>query len=103
MARVSDLELAVTTVPTSAASTPPKDPRPDADAQESATAEAIGALVRVSDGAVLWNARTTATMSGGVRANETPAASRSRIALDAVRFSLVQLDRRFRQYRHRFE
>ncbi len=103
MARVPDLEIAVTTVPASVAGSSPRDLRPDADAQESATAEAIGALVRVSDGAVLWNARTTATMSGGVRANETPAASRRRIARDAVRFSLVQLDRRFRQYRHRFE
>ena len=42
-------------------------------------------------------------MTGGGRANETAAATRLRVALDAERFSLIQLDRRFRQYRHKFE
>jgi len=103
MANVPDLEMAIVTAPSSKDILSPGVPTGETEAQESATAEAIGALVRVSDGAVLWNARTTATMTGGTRANETPAAARRRVAMDAVRFSLVQLERRFRQYRHRFE
>jgi hypothetical protein len=95
--------MAVTSVAAKGAARPNVSGDAYADAQESATAEAIGALVRVSDGAVLWSARTTATMTGSTRANETAPAARRRVALDAVRFSLVQLERRFRQYRHRFE
>ncbi len=74
----------------------------DSPALESATAEAIGALVRVSDGAILWRDRTSATMHGGAGGSGA-AAFRKHIALEAIRFSLVQLERRFRQFRLRYE
>jgi hypothetical protein len=109
MARISDLQLALTgSAPVArgpaAAAAPPStvDPATDAPMMETATAEAIGALVRVSDGAILWNERTTATMTAG-KPGPQPESVRRRVAVDAVRFSLVQLERRFRQYRLRFE
>jgi len=109
LARVWDIETAVNaTVPApgelpGSVGASAQDP---AVAQESSTdtasAEAIGALVRVSDGAVLWRDRTTATTAERVDMQD-PGTSRKRLALDAVRFSLLQLERRFRQYRLRFE
>jgi hypothetical protein len=107
MARVSDLELALirpaqTATALSSADSHSNAQSTDAGTRDTATAEAIGALVRVSDGEVLWNERTKATMTGQQEGagNEK---SRRHMAVDAVRFSLIQLERRFRQYRLRFE
>ena len=105
--RVSDLELALSSgtnsatrpaQPTGQAAVSPEGP----SGNESASAEAIGALVRVSDGAVLWNEQTRATMTeqaGNARLDK----ARRHMAADAVRFALLQLERRFRQYRLRFQ
>jgi hypothetical protein len=73
--------------------------------QVSASAEAIGAFVRVSDGALLWHERTTATstiaLPAGTPEGDSPAARRA--ATDAIQFALLQLERRFRQFRSRYE
>jgi hypothetical protein len=107
MARVSDLELALVNGPRMAAGALSTDRTADvltADSapRDTATAEAIGALVRVSDGAVLWNERTKATMSGQLEGRGLENARRH-MAIDAVRFSLLQLERRFKQFRLRYE
>jgi len=108
LARVSDLELAMgdsAAVPVDLASPihgrPNEKAPPNSTPLDTASAEAVGALVRVSDGAVLWQGRTTATTTRQI--GDRNAATRTRVAFDAVRFSLLQLERRFRQYRLRFE
>ncbi|HLJ56043.1 MAG TPA: hypothetical protein VKT77_13470 [Chthonomonadaceae bacterium] len=103
MARVADLQMSIEMAGGPDAPSPGQAVAHYAESQESATAEAVGALVRVADGALLWSARTTATMTGRTRSGEAAALARRRIAVDAVRFSLVQLERRFRQYRNKFQ
>jgi len=107
MARVSDLELALLHTPRAgagarSADNPTDGLTADSATRDTATAEALGAFVRVSDGAILWNERTTATMTGQQDGADIEK-SRRKMAVDAVRFSLLQLERRFRQYRLRFE
>lgn len=78
---------------------------PDAPLEREARADAIGALVRVADGTLLWNERASATMT--VRPGDITSLKRNltdkQIAQDAVRFALIQLQRRFRAYRARYE
>lgn len=108
LARISDLELALNESPSEEAKSRAafgavsERDRPDSANMESATAEATGALVRVSDGVVLWQERTKAMMTGSMHASGSED-SRRHIARDAEKFALAQLDRRFRQYRMRFE
>jgi hypothetical protein len=69
-----------------------------------AQAEAVGSLVRVSDGVILWQERANANMVERVRpdANGKTNVTETRIAQMAVRFALLQLQRRFRGFRHHF-
>lgn len=73
-------------------------------ANREARAVAVGALIRVEDGAILWFDRTTATMTE----NNIPVKgvsdlfSAKRLMNDASRFSLLQLQRRFALYRRQF-
>lgn len=116
MARIGDLELAQEmgspgNTESSSLEEPGQEKRagvsPQSRASErmTARAEAIGAFVRVSDGAVLWHERTTATSassaSPGNPEGDSPAARKAVSA--AVHFALLQLVRRFRQYRSRYE
>lgn len=70
-----------------------------------ARAEVTGALVRVADGVVLWDSRTTATMTA--RPPRRGAAftrdSERRVAVDAVRFALLHLQRELASYRAGFD
>ena len=109
LARISDLEMALAPISGAPASgaleANPRQGALPADGvppDDSATAESVGALVRVSDGAVLWQERATATWSAGASSPRN-ATARQHTALNAARFSLAQLERRFRQYRRRFE
>jgi hypothetical protein len=117
MARIGDLELAQEMgAPGGTESSRQEEPeaqmkRASISAQGrpsermTARAEAIGAFVRVSDGAVLWHERTTATSASFTSSanpeGDSPAARRA--VSDAVHFALLQLERRFRQYRSRYE
>ncbi|HZO92031.1 MAG TPA: hypothetical protein VFB38_27180 [Chthonomonadaceae bacterium] len=73
--------------------------------ERQARAEAVGALVRVRDGALLWNDRATATLSARPFLNDKPIQLKTdaEIARDAVRFALIQLQRNFARYRARFQ
>lgn len=87
-ARIIDLELAE---------------EPDQNVRD-ARAEAMGVLVRVSDGAVLWQDRVTAAANGHIRPTSAVAdSSRRDLAHSALRFVLMQLRRSLHAYRARFE
>ena len=70
-----------------------------------ARAVANGALIRISDGKILWQDRTVASMSSSnvSVANPKDFSSAKRLATDATRFSLLQLQRHFNLYRRQFE
>ncbi len=73
-------------------------------ANREARAVAIGALVRVEDGKILWFERTTATMSAhDIKVTGIDDFSTSKkLVNDVSRFSLLQLQRRFALYRRQF-
>jgi hypothetical protein len=72
--------------------------------EEEARAVAVGALVRVKDGALLWQDRATATMTTRQPEYSSAALSGERqVVRDATRFALLQLQRQFRHYRAGFE
>ncbi len=72
--------------------------------ERQALVEAVGALVRVRDGALLWHDRATATMSARSLLNGRPIRLRTEaeVARDAARFALLQLQREFERYRAGF-
>ncbi len=73
-------------------------------ANRDARAVAIGTLIRVADGEILWFERTTATMSAhDVKVTGiADFSSAKRLVNDVSRFSLLQLQRRFALYRRQF-
>jgi hypothetical protein len=75
------------------------------DREREAKAEAVGALIRASDGMILWRAHAAATMSALMPGNAEPATwpTEQHIAGDAVRFALVDLERQLAHYRDSFE
>ena len=68
--------------------------------EQEARVESVGALVRVSDGAVLWRDRATATMTAHTVHTDEPYSTQMarRVARDATRFSLIDLSRRLTHY-----
>jgi hypothetical protein len=96
----------VSTWDETAAPRPAPPPAPSGPTVETgARAEVVGALVRVADGAVLWNGRTSATMtvrSDSVTAMRRPPTDRS-LARDAIHFALIDLQRLLAAYRASFE
>ncbi len=68
-----------------------------------ARAEAFGAMIRVADGAILWQDRATATMTLHPTADRKPASIDRQAVEDAEHFALSDLNRRFSAYRARFE
>lgn len=88
----------------------PPDPstqRPDTAPQREreARATAYGTLLRVQDGAQLWQDWTTATMTAHTPQSDgaLPPDSDRQLARQATRFALVDLERRFRHYRESFQ
>ncbi len=72
-------------------------------ATREARAEAVGALIRVADGVVLWQDLATATMTlRPTGDNKTHSIDREAVQ-EAEHFALTALQRRFRAYRARFE
>lgn len=72
-------------------------------ATREARAEAVGALIRVADGVVLWQDRATATMTLRPTGDKkTPSIDKQAVE-EAEHFALTALQRRFRAYRARFE
>jgi hypothetical protein len=71
--------------------------------EREARAEAVGALVRVEDGVVVWQHRATATMTARSPVGGAEGAADKQVMADAVRFALVELQRLFWDYRARFE
>jgi hypothetical protein len=74
--------------------------RPDDPQSYEGQAEVAGVLVRVADGAILWQDRASATMTLRNAPRRSPsAAPLDRLAaLDAVKFALLELQRRFQRY-----
>ncbi|HEV2472682.1 MAG TPA: hypothetical protein VGS41_08465, partial [Chthonomonadales bacterium] len=72
--------------------------------ERTARAEATGALVRVSDGRILWQSRGTATMSVRVDPSHgaAPWTSRRKVVESAMRFALLDLQRQFGEYTAHF-
>ena len=68
-------------------------------------AEAVGVLLRVSDGAILWRDRAAVTLPS--RADRSRSFSTARqeqsVARDAAKFALLDLQRRFHKYIAHFE
>lgn len=65
---------------------------------DAARAEAVGMMLRVADGMVLWEERVQATMEG--RFSDTRRDGAKRVVQDAERFALLELQRRFAKYRN---
>ena len=71
-------------------------------------AEAVGALVRVSDGVIVWTDRVVTSLSvrsspkGGLAQKTDYIALERKTLRDAIRFALLQLTRRFNEYRDGF-
>jgi hypothetical protein len=72
-------------------------------ATREARAEAVGALVRVADGAVLWQDHATATMTLQPTGNHKTTSLDRQAVEEAEHFALTELQRRFRAYRAHFE
>lgn len=72
-------------------------------ATREARAEAVGALVRVSDGMVLWQDHTSATLTLHPTARDRPQSIDKTAVLQAEHYALTALQRRFREYRDHFE
>ncbi len=70
-----------------------------------ARAEAAGTLIRVADGAILWKEFASASMT----TQDNPAIKKNSndidrtTARDAVKFALIELQRKFRKYRSKFQ
>ena len=84
---------------------PPKSlrlaPTPVPPWERQGRAEAIGMLVRVRDGVILWQGSAAATMNSRQVLTDKAQiqAANHQIAEDAARFALLQLQRQFRAYR----
>lgn len=131
VARVTDLEIATTATPSALTdnySTAPalnaSQSKPDlddgnqkplspgpvrtippSDWQRQSHAEAIGAIVRIRDGNILWLDRGVADFTSrhvviGARANDR---ANRQIASEAVKFALIDLKRHLKVYRSSFE
>ncbi|MCW3096479.1 MAG: hypothetical protein JWL77_2097 [Chthonomonadaceae bacterium] len=72
-------------------------------ATREARAEAVGALVRVSDGVVLWQDHATATMTLRPTEADKPHSIDKQAVAQAEHFALTALQARFRAYRAHFE
>jgi hypothetical protein len=72
-------------------------------ATREARAEAVGALVRVSDGVVLWQDHATATMTLHPTEADKPHSIDKQAVEQAEHFALTGLQARFRAYRTHFE
>jgi hypothetical protein len=72
-------------------------------AMREARAEAVGALVRVSDGAVLWQDHATATMTLRPTEKNKTVSVDKHVVEQAEHFALIGLQRRFYDYRVHFE
>ena len=68
-------------------------------------AEAVGALLRVSDGAILWRDRAAVTLPSRMDRSRSFSTLRQEqtVARDAAKFALLDLQRRFHRYIARFE
>lgn len=73
--------------------------------ERQARAQASGALVRTSDGRILWQDRADATMTALPERNGRPIPMRTEaeVGRDAIRFALVQLQRQFAEFRAGYE
>lgn len=72
-------------------------------ATREARAEAVGALVRVADGVVLWQEHATATMTLHPKGDDKTHSIDRQAVQEAEHYALTELQRRFRAYRARFE
>ncbi len=68
-----------------------------------AQAETFGALVRVSDGKILWQDRASASLRVRPRVGQRKFETDAEIVGDAAMFALLELQRRFARYRAQFE
>jgi hypothetical protein len=106
LAHITDIELEGGPPPSAAPAITPAVAAgsPAVDQQSEARAVAVGTLVRVSDGAVLWRAHSSATMSAPLSHPTAPLirATDRTLAGDAVRFALVDLSRQLDRYRASF-
>jgi hypothetical protein len=106
MARVLDVEVQEDALPLRETNGEPRFAAPQTDAPQSfeGIAEVAGALVRVSDGAILWRERAQATMllrrSQRQGSQQTPTDRLA--ALDAIKFALLELQRRFQRHNEGF-
>ena len=67
-----------------------------------ARAETFGILLRVADGKILWQDRTSATLRVLPRIGQRRTAADSEILHDTTMFALLELQRRFARYRAGF-
>ena len=72
-------------------------------ATREARAEAVGALVRIADGVVLWQDHATATMTLHPAGDRKAASVDKQAVEQAEHFALMELQRHFRAYRAHFE
>lgn len=100
LSRVTDVELSESEGASDAISNGTATER-----QRGVRVEAVAALVRVGDGALLWHDRAIATLAAPLPEFTVNGKSPSTQSLvrDATRFALVELQRRLRRYRSTFE
>lgn len=85
----------------------PSAERKSASVRLTARVEAIGTLIRVFDGVTLWQDHAAAVLPANGsplrQAGRLSQTAEQQVARDAIRFALIDLKLRFRQYRARFE
>ncbi len=74
----------------------------DAGADRSANVEAIGTLIRVRDGQILWQGRATSRTATSPEISVRPVSDAALIR-DATRFALIDIQRQLRAYQAHFE
>ena len=75
----------------------------EAFATRESRAEAVGALIRVSDGAILWQDHASATMTLHPTGDKKSLSIDKQAVEQAEHFALTALQGRFRAYRNHFE
>jgi hypothetical protein len=101
LARITDVEVSegAADPATLVSNTTPGEP------ERAVRVEAVAALVRVVDGTVQWQDRATSTTTAPLTAQNAAGNTSAERSLvhDAIRFALIELQRRLRHYRAGFE
>jgi len=99
LARITDIEAAVAPPTEAATGTTPASPAASDSWLRKAHAEAVGALVQVSSGTIVWTDRGETTVTSRERVTaESEIGARKQICLQAEKFALIDLKRQLSHF-----